>query len=189
MLGKSDQVETNPCLDPGLYIDMDQPLSCSGQITSWDLCYYSPNIVFYGTSVPVELQVWRFDDALAQAEKVVGYRYNVSIPQLPPRFQCISIELNRDEYMNVMAGDLVGVWLYQNTFIPVVKHTKDFRHLLFSPPETFNGAVPTVVRIPTAINEVYYSIQGFAIHLTANVAAATLSGELLYLDCISGGPI
>lgn len=181
-LGRTDREETTSCPDAGLYIDMDQPASCSGQVTHWDLCYYSPNSVFYGSSLPIELQVWRFNDVLTEGVKVASYEPSINIPSFPERFQCISIGLNQDDYMDVTAGDFLGVWLYPNLFLPMVKRTLDFRHLLFAPPVTFNDVVPSVVRFPTASNEQYFSAEGVAMHLTANIAA--LPGKMSDAHCL-----
>lgn len=172
-LGRTDREETAPCPDPGLYIDLDQPASCSGQITQWDLCYYSPSVVFFGGSLPIDLQVWRFDESLTVGTRVAFYEAYINIPLFPERFQCISIPLNQEEYVDVSAGDFLGVWMFPNAFLPVVKRTLDFRHLLFAPPITFNGAVPSFVRILNLPNEVYIFAGGVAIHLTATIAALT----------------
>ena len=125
----------------------------------------------------MELQVWRFNEALTQGEKVVGYVANVDIPQVPQRFQCINIELSQDEYMDVNAGDYLGVWMFPNNFLPVVKQTLDFRHLLYATPETFNGMVPSVVRFPTSPLEYIVSAEAIAIHLTADIAALSSKDE------------
>lgn len=73
--------------------------------------------------------------------------------------------------MNISAGDLLGVWMYPNQFLPIVKHTLDFRNLLFAPPSTFNGAVPSVVRIPTLPFEVIFVADQLAMHLSASIVA------------------
>lgn len=166
-MGKVDQEQTVSHSQAGLYIDLDQPASCSGLIYQWNLCYYSPNPIFFGASLPIELQVWSFNEDLTEGIKVVGHAIDVSIPENPEKFQCISIEVSLDDFMEVEEGDFLGVWLHENALLPVLKKANDFRHLLASPPETFNGT-PTVVRYPQA-GEVYVIAEDIAIHLTANV--------------------
>lgn len=171
MFGRNDQEETTSFFGSGLFIDLDQPAPCSGLITQWDLCYYRPIVSFHGGSIPIELQVWRFDDTLSGGQKVVGYEADVDIPENPLRFQCISIEVPPEDRLNITEGDFLGVWMFHNATLPVVKYTFDFRHLLHAPPYTFAGVrVPTVVVYPTTSDDIYYSAEDLAIHLSASIA-------------------
>ena len=44
-IGDSDQRELNVHIDRRFYLDINNPATCSGTITSWRVCYYGPNIV------------------------------------------------------------------------------------------------------------------------------------------------
>ena len=99
---------------------------------------------------------------------MVEYEVNVSIPEVPNRFQCIEIEVPEMEMMEVNVGDYLGVWIFENATLPVVKYSYDFRHLLAAPTVTFRG-VPSLVRFPSSEDEYYTALEGVAIHLTANI--------------------
>ena len=42
-VGNSDQRELNGRTDRRFYLDVDNPATCTGTVTSWRVCYYGPN--------------------------------------------------------------------------------------------------------------------------------------------------
>jgi len=124
---------TNP--RPGLLIDLETPAPCSGQIVKWNLCYYNYNLQ---SSLPISLHVWRLDEEQKTGVRVAAFSTSVAI-QLPASdFQCVSIPLSEAEYMNVTAGDFLGVRLTTDKLLPVVADANiqgQTPQLLFVEPE------------------------------------------------------
>lgn len=113
-------METSKNPNPGLYIDLDNPAPCSGQITQWNLCYYDPTPLHSENTVVIGLQVWRFDQ-LRQNGNLMGENVEeVLIPPNPTSFKCLLIAVDRERMVNVSAGDFLGVTLRQNSVLPVV---------------------------------------------------------------------
>ena len=126
-------METTANPNPGLYIDIENPAVCSGQITAWNLCYYNPRVFIQASvsTLQISLEVWRFDE---QRNGVLVGRHmeTVAIPVSPENFQCIKIKLSPDEYMDVSAGDVIGVPLMnRDAVLPVVGNIENST-LLFS---------------------------------------------------------
>ena len=44
----------------------------------------------------------------------------MTVPEEPETFQCITIPLGQDEYMNITEGDVIGVLLMMDAVLPVV---------------------------------------------------------------------
>ena len=44
----------------------------------------------------------------------------MTVPEEPETFQCITIPLGQDEYMNITEGDVIGVLLTMDAVLPVV---------------------------------------------------------------------
>ena len=119
-LGRTDLEETSTNPIPGLYIDTNNPAVCSGQITAWNLCYYNPRLFIQSpiSTLQISLQIWRFDEP-RNGVRVGAHVETVTIPQTPDTFQCITIELSPDEYMDVSAGDFMRVFLNRDNVLPV----------------------------------------------------------------------
>lgn len=108
-------VEGNVASTRKQYVDMQHPLTCSGFITAWHMCFYTDNIVS-NTNYRVYLRVYRnnSDSQLEQVHQVVK-----DIPLNPQQlgsntFMCMSDILNEGDYLSVSAGD------YLATYIPTV---------------------------------------------------------------------
>ena len=48
-IGDSDQRELNARTDQRFYLDINNPATCTGTITSWRVCYYGPDTVRSGS--------------------------------------------------------------------------------------------------------------------------------------------
>ena len=161
ILGRTDLIETSANPNPGLYIDIGNPALCSGQITAWNLCYYNPrpSILPSVSTLQISLQIWRFDGP-QNGVRVGTHVETVTIPETPESFQCIKIELSPDEYMNVSAGDFIGVLMNRDAVLPVVGNIEDST-LLFSPANLF---------VPTELNmDNIQTRSRNALHVTAEI--------------------
>lgn len=131
-LGRTDLVETIPNQRPGLIIDLENPASCSGQIVEWNLCYYNPrNFNQMLDNYRIGLQVWRFDAQQQNGVRVGINTVTVNIPQQPSSFQCVSIGVLEADSINVTAGDVLGITLFNNELLPVIANVPAHQLRLF----------------------------------------------------------
>lgn len=97
------------------FVDMQHPLTCSGYITAWHMCFYTDNIVS-NTDYRVYLRVYR-NNSNSQLERVHQVVKDIRLNSQQVRgnsFVCMSDFLNEGDYLNVSAGD------YLATYIPTV---------------------------------------------------------------------
>ncbi len=166
-LGRSDIVQTTPNPNPGLYIDISNPALCSGYIRRWNICYYSPRVVNFLSNLQIGLQVWRFDQARQNGVLIANYPVTITVPEPPPEFRCVRVEVNQEQFINVTAGDFLGVVLFQNAVLPVVNNYQQ------------PGPAPTIIFTPNtlfAITEIrrqgtpgVVDIINNGIHVTADI--------------------
>jgi hypothetical protein len=124
--------ETSPNPTPGLFIDVDNPATCSGVIREWNICYYNPRNFNTRDNLQISLQVWRFEAGFRNGDagnRVARQVTTVNIPEDPENFQCITIP--QDVFMNITEGDMIGVSLSLNAVLPVVANSQDGSRLLF----------------------------------------------------------
>ena len=141
-------------LNPGLIIDIDNPAVCSGQITAWNVCYYNPRLFTLLNTLPISLQIWRFNTP-TQGVRVSAIARTLTIPTSPLSFQCITIQLSPNDYMDVIAGDVIGVVRTVNEVLPVVGNSNGVRLL-------FSQSAPASVNTLTVLND-------RALHVTAEI--------------------
>ena len=133
----------SPNPTPGLYIDRLHPASCSGQITQWNFCYFNPQNFHDRDRVQIHLQVWRFNSP-QRGVQVADHVVTINIPEEPEEFQCETITLDQDSYMNITEGDYLGVQLLFNRVLPVVGNSQEQTNTVFRP---FNSFLPTIVDV------------------------------------------
>ena len=158
ILGRTDLVETSAYPNPSLF-DTDNPAVCSGQITAWNVCYYdNPRSFTQLNTLQISLQIWRFDEPIRNGVRVDEHVETVTIPETPENFQCI--ELSPDEYMNISAGDFVGVLLVTDAVLPVIGNTLNdsTASLLYS---VFNWTELDTTQIAMVLGKV--------LHITADI--------------------
>ena len=153
------ETSTNP--NPGLYINIDNRAVCSGQITAWNLCYYNPRPFTHLNNLPISLQIWRFDTGIQNGVRVGVYVETVTIPASPVNYQCITIELNPEDYMDVSAGDFIGVFTNRDGVLPVVGNFGALTGLLF-----VRSEVTTVNRRSSEVS----LLSTNALHVTAEIS-------------------
>ena len=184
-LGRTQDLVGNTIgfLEPGLYIHIDNPAACSGQITAWNVSYYNPRPFTHLNNLPISLQIWRFNTPM-QGVRVGAIARTVTIPTSPLSFQCITIQLSPNDYMDVIAGDVIGVVTTRDAVLPVVGNSNGVR-LLFSQSAAANVHVNTGNLTP---------LNNMALHVTAEIGKsvslsrayrATEGGERA-CNCISG---
>ena len=188
ILGRSDIEETSANPNPGIYIDISNPASCSGQITQWNLCYYNPRLFSnFGNNLQIDLQVWRFDSQVQRGTLVDIHVATMSIPQQPEDFQCTSIELSQDDYMDIRAGDFLGVRLTFNFVLPVVNNYGQSN--LPAPMIVF---VPSTLLAVTEINRQndpgVVLVTSNGIHVTANIGKFLNHWYEWWVSCTSCHP-
>ena len=142
-VGRSDQGPISPKPSPGLYIDRLHPASCSGQITQWNFCYFNPRNFHDRDRVQIHFQVWRFNSP-QRGVQVADHVVTINIPEEPEEFQCETITLDQDSYMNITEGDYLGVQLLFNRVLPVVGSSRGRTDTVFSP---FDSIIPTEVNV------------------------------------------
>ena len=148
---------------PGLYIDISNAASCTGFIRQWNVCHYNPRFFSRADNTQIQLQVWRFDQARRNGILVDSNVATVIIPQQPPDFQCVDIEISQDQFINVTAGDFLGVELSRDV-LPVVSNYRQpgpSPTLIFTPNRVFS--ITMVTRNTSGVVDLTTN----AIHVTA----------------------
>jgi hypothetical protein len=114
-------ISANP--SPGLFIDMQTPASCSGEVMEWNVCYFNPRDFNTDETLrdglEIGLQVWRFSSP-ENGVMVGEYVVRIDIPQVTESFQCIRIPVPSTNYISVEEGDVMGVVVPFNAVLPVV---------------------------------------------------------------------
>ena len=97
----------------GQYVDLEHPLTCSGYIIEWHLCYYTSNVQDSPESYHVYFRVYR-NQSVNQLRQIhqVAMEIELSDPQeqIDP-FLCMSKSLAAEDYLRVEAGDYLAVYL------------------------------------------------------------------------------
>ena len=159
-LGRTQDLVENTVgfLNPGLIIDIDNPAACSGQITAWNVCYYNPRLFTLLNTLPISLQIWR-SNTPTRGVRVSAIVRTLTIPTSPPSFRCITIQLSPNDYMDVRAGDVIGVVRTTDldAVLPVVGNSNGVR-LLFS-----QSAVASVNTGTLTV------LNNMALHVTAEI--------------------
>ena len=169
-LGRTDLEETSANPTPGLFIDLDNPATCSGQVLQWRLCYYNPSNFHSERDLIIGLQVWRFDQPQRRGS-LVGENVlpiTIPIPEELENFQCITLDPSEDvPPLNVTEGDLLGVTLRQDLVLPVIANGPNQSpapRMLFMQPSVF-----TVMEVDRDSVEASAIQVSNVLHLTAEI--------------------
>ena len=160
-LGRSDLSPTSPNPAPGLFIDRDNPAPCSGQIIRWRICYYNPRKFSRRDSLQVLLQTWRLNTICGS--RISSYYSKLDIPQQPDDFQCVNINVDPTEYINVQQGDYIAVYTFNNSVLPVIANTADGSRVYIFPNSLI---LPIVLQ---TLNPGLVHLSNQAIHLSATI--------------------
>ena len=129
---------------PGQYLDLKNPLDCSGNLTGWHFCFYaaatplSPN-----TSYWVWFQIWREVGNSFQLQKVFNHQVQFSgFTSNNDTFVCREIVVSNSESFSVQVGDLLGVYLPVSPErpIPVIGWDMNIIHSIFYNCRDYNTA-------------------------------------------------
>ena len=97
----------------GQYVDLEHPLTCSGYIVKWHLCYYTSNVQASSQSYHIHLRVYRNQsaDQLFRIHQVT-LEYELRRSQVETdSFLCVNKSLDADNYLSVETGDYLAVYL------------------------------------------------------------------------------
>lgn len=91
-----------------IFLDMDNPVPCSGFITAWHFCHHMPASQEIATGI---LQLWRPIAGSDTYERVYDLSLNVDIPsQSEEAFMCDDHELQESDYIPVQENDVLAVY-------------------------------------------------------------------------------
>ena len=110
--------------------------------------------------------MWRFDQQIQAGTLVDSDMVTVAVSQFPEDFQCISIHLDQEEYVNITAGDFLGVYLFSGAVLPVINN-----YLQPGPPPTlvFTQSFPFPVEEVDRRSPQTVDLSSNAIHVTASI--------------------
>ena len=160
------------------FLNREFPAECDGEITAWNYCYYTENIINIPTSTAT-VAVWRFNNVTAQYDVVAGSTSTLTVVYRARRFEadiyCRQESLAPENYIAVMEGDIIGVSFPETNSIPMLGHTNhDGGYNIWR----FPGSTPSSVSpggLPT---------QTQPIHLYADITPAGKHYQTMYIDPI-----
>ena len=90
-------------------MDLEYPLTCSGNIIAWHFCYYTDNTTS-SQELHVYLRVYRYQSPthLIQIHQVATY---LELEDNSHSFLCTSENLSQEEYLSVQAGDYLAAYI------------------------------------------------------------------------------
>lgn len=111
-LGSENIQQTSASTMPGLYLDTNHPTMCQGLLTQWQLCHYSISVMRQRQYQAV-LQVWRNDASGGQYTLIGASTQTTTISDTlsDEEFTCTNYSLTQNEYIPVLEGDVIGVYL------------------------------------------------------------------------------
>ena len=109
MIGNEVQ-PTEAITTNGQYVNLNNPATCSGNLTAWHFCYYRSSIDTGSLMYSIYLRVWR---------NVQGNTYNlISNAEVrgSPNLNagdviCIDALIAEDQYVQVEQGDVIAVYM------------------------------------------------------------------------------
>lgn len=110
VLGSENIQETTASTMPGLYLDTSHPVTCQGQLIEWQLCHYGI-FTIRQRQYQAFLQVWRNDASIDQYTLVGASVKTATITFFDNQFMCTNYSLMQNEYIPVLQGDVIGVYL------------------------------------------------------------------------------
>lgn len=101
---------TEAFITNGQYVNLNDPASCSGNLTAWHFCYYRSSIDTTAPTYSVYLRVWRNRQGntynLVSTAEVRG-----NPNQNAGDLVCVDATLTEDQYIPVQQGDVIAVYL------------------------------------------------------------------------------
>lgn len=114
--------EATVSLQQGQYLDLQNPLSCSGNLTAWHFCYYTaamPPADFssHNTFHWAWLRVWRRVNSSVLLQQIHDHQVRLRNGSPNTSFLCQDEVLSEPE--SIQAGDILGVYLPVTPILPV----------------------------------------------------------------------
>ena len=106
-----------------VYLDLSQPVNCSGVVTRWYYCY----IVIAFRNIPAELWpcVWRWSDHSVGYEKVGCNKFKI-IPGEGDTIRCqLYVPPNPSDLLRVKEGDFIGFYVPDSGIILALSLAQD----------------------------------------------------------------
>ena len=103
-----------------IYLDISEPVSCSGFITRWHYCHYV--IGFRNTLAGLRPCVWRRSNTSVEEFEVVGCNNITVVPGEGENTQCRSHDptLDPDQVIFVEEGDYIGFYVPDSSLFPTL---------------------------------------------------------------------
>lgn len=112
-LGGEDS-EASPSTVSGQYLDHNRPFTCSqGHLTAWHYCFYTSTITESGI-YQAFFRVWR---PTTQSDFTLIHSHHLAVPinhnilSTNTTLRCDTEVLEADEYVSVLRGDILGVYM------------------------------------------------------------------------------
>ena len=122
-------------LQPGQYLNLKNPLNCSGNLTGWHYCFYTTATPFSpNTSYWAWFQIWREVGSSFQLQKVFNHQVQFSgFSSNNYTFVCQEIVVSNSDSFSVQVGDILGVYLPASPEqpIPVIGWDMNTTHSIF----------------------------------------------------------
>ena len=111
--GNSNQQEGNHYTERGQFLDLDHPLPCTGTLVSIQYCFYTDDFSD-DERHSFTFRIYRLESTVLQQIYQSERSFDDDIPDRS--FICHNYVYSENEYVDVMEGDIIGVYL--PTFSP-----------------------------------------------------------------------
>ena len=127
-IGNTNETEVTPSRARMLYLDTENPATCSGEVTSFRVCYYAPENLanltsfrYYWALYAVYRKMNISDRSNIDIEGYVKVSEQVSAIRLlhelsvdvVANFTCYNDTLNKDSNVTIQEGDILGACVFQ----------------------------------------------------------------------------
>ena len=96
------------------YLDTNNSATCSGTVTSWRYCYFPPQSEQDVDALPsVQFAVYRLNATSNSYVRVSRVYTAFGVDDIDSTIDCRSLQLRRNQFTQVQAGDVIGACIYQ----------------------------------------------------------------------------
>ena len=177
MYGSPEQTEGSHYTERGQFLDLDHPLPCSGSLVSIQYCFYTDEFSDDDHERhSFTLRIYRLESTVLQQIYQVERAINMEIPD--HSFVCHNYIYSNEEYVDVMEGDIIGVYLpsfscHLNVVGTDVTGFSVYKDTRIIPTQALDPNVPlssltevtnTTIHLSAIISKSYYSI-----YITINI--------------------
>ena len=104
--------EGRPKITRGQYVDLSNPLTCSGSIVAWHFCFYTDNIALANTYTAY-FRVYRSKSG-DKLQRIHEVQTSLALSPQDGRnvsFICMDDVLEQEQYLNVSQGDYLAAYI------------------------------------------------------------------------------